>query len=235
MDESSPPVARSNSVLNRRNFLIGGALVAASAAAYWRQPSVVNDVLEEDVFEAWVPENFGDWEVVAHSGVVLPPPDALSDRLYDNIVTRVYTAPGQPAVMLLLAYNNSQDGVLQVHRPEVCYPAGGFQLSETRPVQLPAPGKAVPANIFTATAPDRVEQVAYFTRLGSAFPRSWAEQRLAVMRANLEGAIPDGMMMRVSTIGMGQVEAEKLLGGFSNEFIGAASPELQRLLLGQIA
>ena len=218
--------------LSRRNLLIGIALAGASGIAFTRQPAVANPVVPKKLFEAWVPRRFGRWDTVSQSGVVLPPPDALSDRLYDNLVTRVYAAPNLPPVMLLLAYNNAQDGVLQVHRPEFCYPVGGFELSETRDIMLKADGQAVPANIFTATAPNRVEQVAYFTRLGAAYPRKWSEQRLAVMRANLAGDIPDGMMMRVSALGIDQDEAQALLGDFSRQFIESANPRLQRLLLG---
>ena len=219
--------------LSRRNLLIGIALAGASGIAFARQPSVANPVVPEKLFEALVPPRFGGWEVVSQSGVVLPPPDALSDRLYDNLVTRVYAASDLPPVMLLLAYNNAQDGVLQVHRPEFCYPVGGFELSKTREISFNAGGQAVPANIFTATAPNRVEQVAYFTRLGSAYPRKWSEQRLAVMRANLAGDIPDGMMMRVSALGIDQTEAQALLSDFSRQFIKSANPRLQRLLLGR--
>ncbi|PKQ00867.1 MAG: EpsI family protein [Alphaproteobacteria bacterium HGW-Alphaproteobacteria-13] len=218
--------------LSRRNLLIGIALAGASGIAFARQPAVANPVIPEDEFEKWVPPRFGQWAVVSQSGVVLPPPDALSDRLYDNLVTRVYVAPELPPVMLLLAYNNAQSGVLQVHRPEFCYPVGGFQLSPTRDIMLSAGGHPVPANFFTATAPNRVEQVAYFTRLGAAYPRKWSEQRIAVMRANLAGDIPDGMMMRVSALGIDQKEAQALLTTFSSQFIENADPKLQRLLLG---
>lgn len=218
--------------LSRRNMLIGGVLACASGLAFARQPAVANPPVPEKLFEEWVPSRFGNWKTVSQSGVVLPPPDTLRDRLYDNLVTRVYVAPDHPPVMLLLAYNNAQDGVLQVHRPEVCYPVGGFELSETRNIALAANGRTVPANIFTATAPNRVEQVAYFTRLGTAYPRSWSEQRIAVMRSNLAGEIPDGMMMRVSALGVDQREAIPLLTDFSRQFIEQSNPRLQRLLLG---
>lgn len=220
--------------LSRRNMLVGLALAGASAVAFARQPAVASPVVPKEQFEKWVPESFGVWKTVAQSGVVLPPPDALSDRLYDNLVTRVFVAPDVPPVMLLLAYNNAQDGVLQVHRPEVCYPVGGFALSETRDIMIDTRGRTVPANIFTATAPNRVEQVAYFTRLGSAFPRKWSEQRIAVMRANLAGNIPDGMMMRVSALGIDQPRAQVLLSDFTRQFIESTNPKMQRLLLGSV-
>lgn len=218
--------------LSRRSALIGGALAAASAFAFIRQPAAANPIIAGNLFEKWVPKAFGRWTSVSESGVVLPPPDTLRDRLYDNLVTRVYASPGAPAVMLLLAYNNAQDGVLQIHRPEVCYPVGGYDLSPTRKVEVPVGNRKIPANFFTATGPDRIEQVQYFTRLGDSFPRSWAEQRLAVIRANIAGDIPDGMMMRVSTLGIEAAEAETLLDAFSRSFILHSNARLQQLLLG---
>lgn len=222
----------STSELSRRNMLLGAVLAGASGFAFMRQPAISHPVVPEKDFESWVPPEFGDWNTVSQSGVVLPPPDTLRDRLYDNLVTRVYAALNLPSVMLLLAYNNAQDGVLQVHRPEVCYPVGGFELSTTREIAFRASGQTVPANMFTATAPGRVEQVAYFTRLGTAYPRRWIEQRAAVMRANLAGEIPDGMMMRVSALGIDQAEAQPLLADFASKFIESSNLRMQRLLLG---
>jgi EpsI family protein len=216
--------------LSRRHFVMGTALLATSGLAYARQPSVHNPVVKPDVFENWVPARVGQWSVRASSGVVLPPPDALSDRLYDNLVTRVYTAPDS-AVMLLLAYNNTQDGVLQVHRPEICYPVGGYVLTETQRISVPALGREVPANVFTATGPDRVEQVVYFTRLGGAYPRSWIEQRVAVVEENLGGRIPDGALLRASVLSTDRDDSVDILRNFIEGFVAAAAPSLQRLLV----
>lgn len=225
--------APSTKGLSRRNILIGGVLVCASGVAFARRPTIAEPSVDAGLFDSWVPNSFGHWKGASQSGVVLPPPDALRDRLYDNLVTRVYTAPEMPPIMLLIAYNNAQDGVLQVHRPEVCYPVGGFELSETRPMDLATSAGPIPANFFTAVGPNRTEQVAYFTRLGGGFPRSWAEQRLTVVRSNLAGDIPDGIMMRVSLLGIHQTQAQTQLSEFSSEFISIVNPNLKRLLLGK--
>lgn len=217
-------------LLSRRNFFIGSAMLATSAVAFARQPKAQNPVVKREVFEEWVPKEFGQWSVVGNSGVVLPSPDALSDRLYDNLVTRVFTSP-HDAVMVLLAYNNRQDGVLQVHRPEICYPVGGYVLTQTERISVPALGRQVPSNVFTAAAADRTEQVIYFTRLGDAYPRSWAEQRLTVVEENLAGRIPDGIMLRASVMSIDRDAAVEVLQRFIGEFVAAAAPSLQRLLV----
>lgn len=215
-----------------RRAVMGGVLALASGVAYARQPKASMPIMKKAAFEKLMPGPFGNWQLLGDDGIVLPPPDTLRDRLYDNLVTRTYQAPGLPLVMMLIAYNNEQDGVLQVHRPEVCYPVGGFQLSQTQRIDVPLANGSVPANIFTAEAPGRLEQVVYFTRLGTEFPRSWAEQRIAVVKANLAGDIPDGVMMRVSVIGINQERARPILAEFTRDFISAAPIRLQRLLVG---
>lgn len=230
MPEPNPSKRPAGSLVSRRNFVMGAAMLATSGIAFARQPTVHNPVVEAEKFEGWVPKAFGPWSMVASSGVVLPAPDALSDRLYDNLVTRVYSSPAA-AVMMLLAYNNRQDGMLQVHRPEVCYPVGGFRLTETERTSVRALGRQVPANVFTATASDRTEQVVYFTRLGNAYPRSWAEQRLTVVEENLAGRIPDGIMLRASLVGTDRAQAIEVLSRFIGEFAASSAPPLQRLLV----
>lgn len=222
-------------VVSRRQFLIGATLAAASGIAFARQPVPIHPVIDKERFRGLIPKVVGSWQMDAVSGVVLPPQDDLSDRLYDNLVTRIYAAPDRPAIMLLLAYNNIQDGVLQVHRPETCYHVGGFALSDPRKAGIPISGKTIPASFFKAASPNRVEQVGYFTRVGSLFPDSWAAQRIAVARANLAQEVPDALMMRVSLIGSDQGEAITILSDFCQQFYSAANPGLQRLLIGQTA
>ena len=233
MTDPVEPRTASPLVLGRRHVLIGGAMLAASGLALARMPTAHAAPIAKDQFDGWVPDTVGPWRFATVSGVVLPPPDALSDRLYDNIVARVYEAPALPPMMLMIAYNNIQDGVLQVHRPEVCYPVGGYELSPTREYELSLGGGKLPANVFTATGPDRTEQILYWTRLGGGFPRSWFEQRLAVARANVAGGIPDGLLLRLSLLGNDPIAALPLLESFARGFLAASPLPLRRLLVGR--
>lgn len=217
-------------LFSRRHFVIGSALVAASAVAFARQPTIKRPAIKLGLFEEWTPVSFGGWTPAESGGVVLPPPDELSARLYDDLVTRVY-GEADDNVMMLIAYNNRQDGVLQVHRPEFCYSAGGFSLGKTRQISLLALEKQVPAIAFTATSEERTEQVLYFTRLGGSYPRSWAEQRFAVVAENLAGRIPDGLLFRVSLLSTDQDAAVEKLRAFARAFVAAAAPPLQKLLV----
>ena len=225
-----------NAGLNRRAFVVGGALFAAAGAAASRIPQPNMPPLGKDKFEKLVPETIGPWRFQQSSGLVLPPDDALSNRLYDNLVTRIYTNDAGRAMMLLLAYNNFQDGVLQIHRPEICYPAGGYQLSETLPVKVPiGDGRLLPSNSFSAAGSERNEQVLYWTRIGERFPVRWRDQRFAVLGANLAGINPDGMLARVSMVNDDMAAAMPLMAGFVGQLRQASPPALRQLLFGPLA
>jgi EpsI family protein len=211
-------VMPSRSGLSRRNVLTGLALVGAAGVAYARQPQPG-------------PKHLGKEGLETTSGLVLPPPDATADRLYDEVLTRVYSRPDGQTVMFLVAYSSVQDGLLQLHRPEVCYPVGGYQLTQTQvlPVSF-RNGDSVPARLFTATSAVRVEHVLYWTRLGSALPTSWAEQRWAVVKANLDGSIPDGVLVRMSCIENDPDKAFGILREFAADLAASVTPEARKLL-----
>lgn len=231
-DDADADVLR-GALASRRNFLIGGAMMAASAAAYLRLPKPFYPRVEEKQFESWVPKAVGPWTFLTASGVVLPPADSLSNRLYDNLFSGVYTGSDDSTVMIALAYNNIQNGVLQLHRPEICYPAGGYMLSATREIAIRTQQRMISANFFTATGFDRTEHVLYWTRVGTQFPTSWRDQRLSVIRANLErSVIPDGMLARFSVIDQPLGSAVKTLQQFVLQFEQACPLSLRKLLVG---
>lgn len=222
--------------LDRRAFLIGGGMLAAAGSAAARIPEPNSPSIAQKRFEAMMPETVGQWRYHQSSGLVLPPEDALSDRLYDNLVTRVYTDRSGTAMMLLIAYKNFQNGVLQLHRPEICYPAGGYQLSPTLPVEIAVGGgRTMPANSFSATGNERDEQVLYWTRIGERFPVRWMEQRLAVFRANLVGINPDGMLARVSMVNDDMAFSKPKMEQFVAALRLASPPPLRQVLFGPLA
>lgn len=221
------------SSINRRNILIGGVLVAASGIAYARRPYIAVDPIKKGELDKMLPNKVGNWTFESSSGLVLPPPDALSDRLYDEISTRVYQSPNRPPVMLLIAYSNLQDGMLQIHRPEICYPVGGYQLSDSHIIDVPiAANKSIPCRFFTAEGPARTEQVLYWTRIGHMMPGKWIEQRWAVVDANLRGEIPDGLLVRMSMVTNDPKAAIDGLSEFALQLTNLVPPKMRKILIG---
>lgn len=220
--------------ISRRNMILGGTLIAASAVGYIRQPQPVTKPMADDTLEKLIPTRIGEWQFLTSSGLVMPPPDELSQTLYDQVFTRVYTAPGKPSIALLIAYSSVQNGLLQLHRPEVCYPVAGFKLTDTvrTPLRLPN-GKEIHTRAFTAKGPQRSEYVFYWTRLGEYLPDSWLDQRLAVVKANLKGQIPDGILVRASVLADANAQSKNDLRRFMEDLLVDLSPAGRRLLVGQ--
>lgn len=216
----------------RRDLLFGGALAAAGGIAYARVPRRQYRLIAPGQIERLVPLRLGGWHFQAASGIVLPPPDQLAHLLYDTQLTRTYESATDLPVMLLIAYGSSQSGMLQIHRPETCYPASGFRLTATATAMLPVGGGIdIPVRRFSASSDTRVEQVLYWTRIGNALPVSWAAQRMAVVRSNLHGFVPDGLLVRLSAI-TGDVEAgQAALERFARVLVDALGRR-RRLLIG---
>ena len=217
--------------MSRREMLAGATLLAAAGAAYAFTPRTVLRTLGNGKLDALVPHAFGGWAFQANSGLVLPPADQLRDRIYSELLTRGYRHSDGGMMMLLIAYAGSQDGTIQVHRPEVCYPASGFRLTdiEDRDVKL-APGVDVPSRYIVAETELRTEQMIYWTRLGHLFPRKWSAQKLAVIEENLKGIIPDGVLVRISTLG--EKDARTTLDGFASAMFGAVGAQMKSVLVG---
>lgn len=218
---------------SRRDLLFGGVMLGAAGVVYARTPRRAEMSIGPGELEKIIPLTIGPWRYETSSGLVLPPPDQLADKLYSQQLTRVYVSENNIPIMLLMAYGDSQSGMLQVHRPEVCYPAGGYTLTRTRLIDLPLDdGRMIPAKRFSATSQARTEQLLYWTRIGDVLPVSWTAQRLAVMNANLHGIIPDGILVRVSAISSTPQGTDEALELFAREMVRAAGPRGERMLVG---
>lgn len=186
---------------DRRRFLLGLLFCSAAGVALWRQPHIRLDYLGREKLENLVPKTIGKWEFVAASGLVVPPEDQLSRALYSQLLTRVYADGVHPPIMLLIAQSGSQTGFLQIHRPETCYTAGGYKISALQPEPIPLGSRTLMTNGMQAnSAGGPTEHLVYWTRIGNKLPRSWGQQKLAVAEQNLEGIIPDAILVRISCI-----------------------------------
>jgi len=217
---------------SRRQVLAGAALLAVAVAGTALKPHRRIDLLGKHKLDPLVPQAFADWRYEPASGLILPPADQLRDAIYSQLVTRVYADGNGNRVMALIAYSAAQDGTVQVHRPEVCYPASGYRLTANRLHETPLmPGRSVPSRFIIAQSDLRSEALIYWTRVGGHFPTRWLEQRGAVMAENFGGAIPDGVLVRFST--EEGPAAAALLDRFAAAFYGAASTALRDVLVGQ--
>ena len=235
MSDVTSDTPRGIAAPSRRDLLIGGMMAAAAGISYWREPHNRIASIAPGQLDAVVPLNFADWHYQQASGVVLPPPDQLAQLIYDQQCVRTYFSANEPSVMMVMAYGSGQNGAIQMHRPEICYPAGGFRLSKALEDQLPlGNGHSVPIRCFTATSDTRVEQVLYWSRIANHMPTGWWPQRVAIMEENLKGFIPDGLLFRVSVISTHRDQSMELLKRFCRQVLAASGPKGRERLLGSV-
>ena len=184
---------------SRRDLLAGSLLLACTGASQLLKPQRSSPSLVSGELEAAIPKTVGPLHFAASSGLVLPPKDELSDRLYDQVLTRVYSAAGSVPVFALVAYGSVQNLSLELHRPDECYPQQGFTISAPEPLPLQLADHAIPASVLTARRKGGyVEQVVFWSRIGTHFPANRSEQSWIVAQQNFAGRMPDGVLVRLS-------------------------------------
>ena len=185
--------------------------------------------------EAAIPRTFGAWreEPSRTVQVVNPQTQALLDRLYSQILTRTYVNDRGYRVMLSLAYGDDQRGGLQAHKPEVCYPAQGFNLRRNEPAELATTFGRVPVRRLDTQLGSRIEPVTYWFAFGDQVVSGRFEQRLTELRLGFEGKVPHGLLFRVSSIDGDAQAAYGQQERFVNDLLSAMSPRDRLQVIGR--
>jgi EpsI family protein len=200
-----------NSVRRKAIVVLAGMGAAAALAKVGVPTKKIADTWETDL-ETMFPTQFGDWQVDRNMPVVLPAPDvqAKLDAIYNQVLARTYVNVRTGArVMLSVAYGGDQSDALAAHLPEVCYPAQGFALQGSSTAELKVMGRNVPVRRMRTRLGGRFEPVTYWLTLGETVAATMTQRKWAQMRYGLRGQVPDGMLIRVSTIDR---EAERAFG-----------------------
>lgn len=192
--------------MNRGRRLAVGSVVAMAATAGLGQvgrPTIrVADSADRVDLEAMFPEQFAVWRIDKSVPVILPAPDvqATLDKIYNQVLSRTYVRPDGRRVMLSVAYGGDKGGGMSIHRPEICYPAQGFRILSRRVEQLTLLGRRIEVQRVDTRLGSRREPVSYWVVIGDRVVATGLDQKLVEMRFGLRNLIPDGFLMRVSTI-----------------------------------
>ena len=123
----------------RKQTLCAAALcalmfIAAGASVALKPTALLADRLPPIDLEAQIPRAFGNWRVDDRMSVrvINPQAETLVNKLYSQVLTRTYvdSSTGE-RIMLSIAYGSNQSGSLQLHIPDVCYPAQGFEVLDS--------------------------------------------------------------------------------------------------------
>ncbi|MEO8723320.1 MAG: exosortase C-terminal domain/associated protein EpsI, partial [Sphingobium sp.] len=138
-------------------------------------------------------------------------------------------------IMLLIAYGASQSDLLQLHRPETCYPAVGMAITARRFAQIALGARAhLPVVELTAESGGRIEDIVYWTRLGEYLPLTAGEQREDRLKAAMAGYIGDGILVRASILRADDTQPPEwdTVANFLAEMVGRISAPHHKALIG---
>jgi EpsI family protein len=183
--------------------------------------------------EQLIPKQIGRWRLIPEISPITPPDpegyveaDANSSRIYSQEVGRGYTDGDGHIVMLLVAYGPVQNYRLKAHRPEMCYTAAGFRISGKTEAELSYRSNASPIKMtrLIAERESRFEPISYWMRVGNDISNGVVERQIIRLKYGLRGIIPDGALIRISTIGLPQEASFALQDQFIRDLLAAIPP-----------
>lgn len=224
--------------MNRRfaiSVVLGLAMAGTSAltGALTPKPRVLQPH-EQFSLEQMIPQRFGDWRIDPSIVPLAPDPEQQSmlEKIYDQTLSRTYINSQGQRVMLSIAYGGDQSKALQLHLPEVCYVAQGFQMQKDAEDSLTTRFGELPVKRLVARLHERNEPITYWITIGEHASRAGIQQKLHRLAYGLSGEIPDGMLVRVSTIQSNETQAYGVQDRFVAEMLGVMAPRDRTRLLG---
>lgn len=179
-------------------------LLLTAVAAQWLTPRQMMAEREPmPVLEQLVPQQMGEWlhDQGADTLLVAADLQANVQRLYSQTLSRTYVNAQGDRIMLSVAYGGRQLGnELQAHRPEFCYQAQGFSLLDAHQSVLPLAGQSLEVRRLVAVQHGRVEPITYWMTVGKQTTLPGLGRKLMQMRYGLLGEIPDGALVRISSL-----------------------------------
>lgn len=152
-----------------------------------------------------IPTRFQEWHAVNAGGVVVPDPglEAQLKSVYTDTLSRTYVDAAGHAVMLSIAYGRDQSReATQTHRPEYCYSAQGFLLTALPEGNVELGGKRLAVRRLIGVRGERYEPISYWLTMDGQTTLPGLNRKWLQFQYRLRGRIPDGMIVRVSTVGL---------------------------------
>ena len=218
-------------------WIICAAAVVVAVASHAFQPTeLLAQRLGDIDLEAVVPDKFDGWrrDALSAAGVVDPQTKAFIDSIYTRTLARVYVAEDGYRIMLSIAYSRDHsDNRDSFHRPEICYPASGFNILGQADADIVTAHGTVPARrLITRLGAARPEPVTYWVTIGEHAVVSGMDRKWASLSYTSRGLIPDGLLFRVSSIDPNPDKAFARQDQFIRDFVAALKPQDRRRLAG---
>jgi len=207
-------------------ILLALMLLSAALGAALRPKISLADERPPIDLKAMVPTSFGNWheEFNLMAQVVNPQQKVMLEATYSETLSRTYVNDNGYRIMLSIAYGKNQSDALQLHRPEACYPAQGFTLVSSENATLNLLGSSIASKRVSTYSGQRFEPITYWTVVGDRVITLGFWKKIVELQYALQNRIPDGMLVRVSSIDKETDNAYEMQRQFANAMIAAINP-----------
>jgi len=216
--------------------VMGCAVVVAWA---WRPTHFLADEKPQVDLETMFPKQINGWSVDTSIVPLQPAPDLqkVIAETYDQTLARTYRNANGDRIMLSIAYGRNQNEGMNTHRPEICYPSQGFPIvsGSSQVSTLPFHGQPIKVTRLVASTRSRNEPITYWLIVGDEITTFGRGHKWATLEYGLRGKIPDGLLVRVSSIDRENARAFGLQERFIDEMLEAMTPSARVALLGREA
>jgi len=211
------------------------AVSAFMVSLAWRPTAHLADIRPKVSLEKIFPKAFGAWTLDEHLPVQLVSPDtqASLNKIYNQLLSRTYKNPQGERIMLSVAYGGDQSDSTRAHRPEICYPSQGFEILSNHVAVLDVGKRTLHVRQLLSRMGGRIEPVTYWVMVGERVTLSGTEQKLAQLSYSTRGLIPDGILVRVSSIDGDEIHAYQLQQSFLGELVDSIAGEWQSFVVGR--
>lgn len=217
-----------------RSVIIFLLMMGAAWATVELKPAHKAETGERVSLETMLPQRFGAWRVDPDIVQIPPSPDVQANlnKIYSQMLGRTYVNDRGERIMLTVTYGGEQTDNLKAHRQEVCYAAQGFRISGLVHGTLAFGREAIPVTRLVASKDGRVEPITYWFTMGNRVVLSHLERLVVQLKYGLAGEIPDGMLVRVSSLSSDAAAAYRAQGDFVHELVGAMRTHDAARLIG---
>ena len=187
-----------------RQALLASLCLLAAVGAYLLTPRQLLADLEPVNLEQMVPLQFANWRALPeHDDVITSPEqEAFIKSIYSQVLSRVYVDDAGHRIMLSIAYTRDQsdNSGTQSHKPEICYPAQGFQIVSNQQQDLRVREGQWQIRHLVAARADRTEPITYWNMIGIQPAVTGTAIKKAQLYLGMQGVIADGLIVRISNI-----------------------------------
>lgn len=209
-------------------------VVAVIGAEWWKPTRKLANELGVLQLDKLVPFEFDDWRDVPQTiaAVVNPQQAEAIDKIYSQTLSRTYVNSKGDYIMLSIAYGEDQSDTNQVHLPDVCYPAQGFQIKISEKGLLETSYGNIKVKRMLTYMGNRIEPLTYWTTVGGLVVSGGTETKLAQLRYGFRSITPDGLIFRVSSITSDAEYAYKVQEEFVSKLLKSMTAEQRSRVAG---